>query len=218
MADAIINYRSGRGWLIFSGGHTSGSPIRAQALARAQAFGSVAYISSADDGGDALMDDMEDLGARSGYFIDLEYDAPGEIQSQLEVASLITIEVGSSIDTLLQGLSTEAVAGIQEAYERGAVVLVEGLASNIFGRWVVLDSGEIQDGLNWVDNAFIEPDSGGIEDSRAVQAIVAQFPDAVAINIKSGAALALGPEAQVEIWGQPQDVTISLGAGYESGS
>lgn len=213
MADQFLRYLSGRGWLVFSGGQTEGSPIRAQALARSKAYGATAYISQADDGGDALKDDIEDLGARSGYFVDLEFDLPEDIKEQLEAASFIVIEVGASVDTLYEALKDAAVEGIRAAYQRGAVILLEGLVANIFGRWVLSDSGELLDGLNWVENAFIEPESMGIDDSRAVQMVMASIPDAVAINIAAGSALALGPDGQVEVWGD-EKVTISLGRGF----
>lgn len=214
MSESKLQYISGRGWLIFSGGNSAGSEIRAHAISRAKAYGVTAYISTADDGGDSLLDDMEDLGARSGYFIDLEFDDPEEMIEQLKTASLIAIEAGSSVDTLYNALRGAALEGIKQAYERGGVVLIEGLAANLFGRWVVSDEGEILDGFNWVLNAFIEPESTGIDDSRAVQTIMQKIEDAIAINIDAGSALVVGAEGQVEIWGEEKSVTISLGYGY----
>jgi hypothetical protein len=134
----------------------------------------------------------------------------------LQTASFIAIEVGASLDALYRVLSDDAVAGLRDAYERGAVILLEGLAANLFGRWALTDNGELLDGLDWVKNAFIEPESAGIDDSRAVQTVMAKIPDAVAINITAGSALVLGPEGQVEVWGEEQNVTISLGRSFSS--
>lgn len=211
MAEKTLQYLSGRGWLVFSGGHTAGSPIRAQVLSRARAYGITAYISTADDGGDSVLEDMEDLGARSGYFIDPEYDDPTDTIADLKTASVIVVEMGTSIDALYRLLKGPALEGIKQAYQRGAVVLIEGLAGNLFGRWVVTDNGEIVDGINWVQNAFVEPQSTGADDSRAVRAVLDEIADAVAINIDSGSALALGPDGTVEVWGNQRNVTISLG-------
>ncbi|MCA9912840.1 MAG: hypothetical protein KC496_05810 [Anaerolineae bacterium] len=209
----ILKYVSGKGWLVFSGGNTAGSEIRAQALARAGGYGTTVYISLADDGGDSLMDDLRDLGARSGYFIDLDYDSPEEIEEQMKLASFIVIETGSSLDALYHALKGTALEQIQQAYQRGAVVLLEGLAINLFGRWVVSDDGELLEGFNWVQNAFIEPESMGIDDSRAVQAVLSEIADAVAINIALGSALVLGEGGQLQLWGERQ-VTLSLGSNY----
>lgn len=211
MSENTLQYKSGRGWIILSGGQTSGSPIRAKTLTRAREYGITAYISSADDGGDSLLDDMEDLGARSGYFIDPEFDEAEDIIEEMKTASVIVIEVGSSLNNLYDLLRGATIEGIKQAYERGGVVLIEGLATNLFGRWVLSDEGEIIEGLNWIQNAFIEPQSTGAEDSRAVQTVLNEIADAVAINIASGSALALGPDGSVEVWGEEKSVTISLG-------
>lgn len=209
----ILNWLDGRGVLLLSGGHTAGSPIRAVALSKSKEYGAVAYISTADDKGDALMDDMVDLGARTGYFIDPLYDSPETIIEQLETASLIVLESGDTIDEMYEVLQGAVQEGVQQAYERGALVLIEGLAVNLFGRWVIGDKGDMRDGLNWVRDAFIEPQSAGIADSRAVQAVMQQIPQALAINITAGSGLALGENRSVEILGE-REVTISLGKHY----
>jgi hypothetical protein len=72
------------------------------------------------------------------------------------------------------------------------------------------------DGLDWVKNTFIEPESSGVEDSRAVQMVMAQIPDALAINIAIGSALVLGSDGQIEVWGDEKNVTISLGRSFSS--
>lgn len=211
MSEGTLNYLAGRGWLIFSGGNTADGEIRAQAIARAKTYGITAYLSLADDGGDSLMDDMEDLGARSGYFIELEYDESEEVLEELKTSSLVVIEVGTSIDALHKALQGDVLESVKQAYQNGGVILIEGLAVNLFGRWLVADDGAIMDGLNWVKNAFIEPESTGAEDSRAVKAVLSEMADAVAINIEAGAALALGPNGAIELWGEDANVTISLG-------
>lgn len=216
MNPGTLRYLAGRGWLIFSGGDDAGSEIRAHALTRAKTYGVTAYISLADDGGDSLMDDLEDLGARTGYFIDPAYDDPEDIEERLSTASMIVIQPGSSIDELYEALQGAAESGIRQAYERGAVILFEGLAGNLFGRWIISDEGDLVDGFDWVKDAFIEPESGGIEDSRAVQAVLEEFEDVIAINIAVGSALVLGAEGRIEIWGDPPQVTISLGRRYSN--
>ncbi len=211
----VLKYISGRGWLVFSGGNDAVSEVRAQALARAGGYGTSVVISLADDGGDSLKDDLEDLGARAGYFVDLQFDSPDEIEEQMKMASFIAVETGSSLDALYGALRGAGLEALKQAYERGAVILLEGLTINLFGRWVVSDGGELLEGFNWVQNAFIEPESMGIDDSRAVQAVLNEIADAVAINVARGSALVLGADGQVELWGEKQ-VTVSLGSNYAS--
>jgi len=210
----FLKWQAGLGWLIFSGGNVAGSPLRAKALMHARADGHIAYISFADDLGDALMDDMEDLGAPSGYLVDIVHEEIASVREQLEEASVVVIEIGASVDALYRALKPSGIVNaLQSAYENGAVFLIEGLAGNVFGRWMISDQGMMFDGLNWVVNAFIEPESASVEDSRAVQAILEAQSEAIAINIAHGSALALGPGGAVQLWGE-QKVTISLGKSY----
>lgn len=213
--DKLLRWATGLGWLVFSGGHTASSPIRAQVLARSNAINRIAYISLADDLGDALMDDIEDLGGPTGYLVDLEYEDDATVAEQIKDAGIIMVEVGASLDALYHALQGAAATAIKDAYQRGSMVLIEGLAVNLFGRWVIADNGALMAGLNWVENAFIEPESGGIADSRAVQAVMEAVPEAIAINIGAGSALALGNGGRLEVWGE-QHVTISLGQQYTS--
>lgn len=211
----VLRWTTGLGWMVFSGGHTSSSPIRAQVLGRSNAISRIAYISLADDAGDALMDDIEDLGGPTGYLVDLEYEDDATITEQIKDAGIVIVEVGSSLDALYRALQGAPAQAIKDAYQRGSVVLIEGLAVNLFGRWVISDNGELLEGLNWVEDAFIEPESSGIDDSRAVQAVMETLPEAIAINIGAGSALALGNRGLLEVWGE-QKVTISLGQQYIS--
>ena len=214
MSESFLKWIPGAGWLVFSGGNGVGSPLRAQALARAKADGAVVYISLADDGGDALLDDMEDLGAPAGYIVDIEYEDAESILEQVKDASVVVLEIAENLDTLYRAFQRGGVAvALREAYEQGAIILIEGLAVNLFGKWVISDSGQVLAGLDWVENTFIEPGVSRAEESRAVQAIHESEPEAVSIEINTGSALALGAGGRVEIWGE-KEVTISLGSAY----
>jgi hypothetical protein len=214
-AKGLLNWLDGNGWLVMSGGDTPGSPLRAQALTRIHADGVVIYISLADDEGEALQEDMEDLGAPVGYIVNIEDEEPESLMKHLKEASLIVIESGENIDSLYWLLKDAAVEGLRTAYERGAMILIEGLAVNLFGRWIMSDGGEILPGLDWLQSAFIEPGVTGAGESRAVQAVFAEFPEAIAVEIGEGSALCLGGNDSLETWGEKQ-VTISLGSAYQN--
>jgi hypothetical protein len=213
MYDVVLNWEQGAGWLVFSGGNTALGTIRAQALSRAFIDGHVVYISLASDGGDALLDDMEDLGAPTGYMVDIQHEDDETIYEQIHKASVIVIEVDTSLDALYEVIQGMPLRAIKVAYERGAVVLVEGLAINVFGKWVISDTGQILSGVNWIHDVFLEPDSEGAVESRAVQTIMSNYPEAIAVNIGVGSAIAFGSQRQVEIWGE-RKVTLSLGQQY----
>ena len=67
-SQSVFNWRDGRGWLIFAGGWDD--DIRALALARDAADGGVACVALSGDS-DELLDDISDLGAPSGFIVDL---------------------------------------------------------------------------------------------------------------------------------------------------
>lgn len=216
MADSILQWLSGEGWLVFSGAdgrHPHTSAIRSQALARASSDGIVAYLSLAEDKGDALMDDMEDLGAPTGYLVDLEQESPASITEDLKEASVIVIETGDSLERLAYALQGEALSAIRQRYEDGALILVEGLATHLFGAWSVGDDGMLFDALGWVRNAFIVPAATSSEEAPFAQEVLISHPHALAIEIGAGSALALGAGGVIETWGKRQ-VTVSLGSGY----
>ncbi len=212
-ARGLFQWLDGSGWLVFSGGDVAGSPLRAQALARAGADGGAIYISLAEDEGESLQEDMEDLGAPAGYVLDIPAEKPDAILKQITEASIIVIEVGENINPLYELLKGTALNGLIAAYERGAIILIEGLAINLFGGWMMTDSGEILEGLAWLKNVFLEAGVTGADESRAVQDVLAELPDCIAIAIGVGSALALGATGDIEIWGEKQ-VTISLGSSY----
>lgn len=211
---SVLQWISGSGWLVFASGANDNGVIRAQALSRIDADGAMACISLAEDGGDSLLDDLTDLGAPSGYVVDIVHEAGPVVRQQLKDSSIIAIEIGTSLDALYNAMTEDVLAGMKEAYENGAVILVEGLAMNLFGQWLVSDNGDILDGLAWVTNAFLEPNVASAEDSRAVQAVIALHDRAIAIEIDEGGALALGNQGRVELWGNRR-VTVSLGQHYQ---
>ncbi len=211
----VLQWLDGRGWLVLSGGHVAGSQVRAQALGRVAADGGVAYISlgSGSNLGEKALADLDDLGAPPGYLVDVISEDDQTIQARLSDACMIVIEAGSSLDEMRSALLGAAADGIQVAYEHGAIILVEGLSASVFGAWVYLQTGKITTGLDWLHNALIVPGVTAIADSQAGREVLAAQPGAIAIGIGSGSALALGPDGEVEIWGERQ-VTITLGRGF----
>ncbi len=211
---AVMTWPAGLGWLVLTGGNDGGGSIRAQALERASAPGGVAYISLADDMGDALMDDMEDLGAPTGYIVDILHEDQETIFQQLHDASIIVIQAGASINTLLEHLAGATLRGIREAYIRGGIILIEGIAATAFGKALLDDDAMVVDGLGWVQQAVLLSGLTSIAEAPFARQILLDEPDSVVIIIGKGSALALGPNGRAEPWGEKQ-ITISLGAAHK---
>jgi hypothetical protein len=207
----VFQWLDGRGWLVLSGGADTGGELRATALARSSADGGVACVAlSSDPGaGDRLLDDVEDLGAPSGYVVDVAAEDDQTVHAKLGEAGVIVILTDGTAESVRSALTGAAIEGIQIAYQNGAVVLAEGACAMAFGGYLVTPEGGVAPGLGWLTDALV---LHGVE-SAAAQAkdLLAVQPNGIAVGIGVGSALALGPDGQVETWGKGQ-VTVSLGA------
>ena len=211
--NAILRWLDGRGWLILSA--SSDDEIRALALARASADGGVAYVSMGGAAAEKTLADMEDLGAASGYLVDVLTEDDETIRQKLAEAGVIVIADGVDIASARDALMGAAISGIQDAFANGAVVLAEGASASVFGAWVMLNSSKITSGLNWLDSALILSGVTSVSESDEAKTVLNAQPAAIAVGIGRGSALALGPDGEVETWGNKQ-VTIALGRDYSA--
>lgn len=210
---AVFQWLDGRGWLILSGGADRGGEIRGLALARSSADGGVACLALSSDPtfADRLLDDVTDLGAPSGYIVDVASEEDDTIRAKLAEAGVVIIAADVDAETVRSALTGAAMEGIQTAYENGAVILAEGSCASAFGTFIETDGGSLTAGLGWLEQALILP---GVESAAsAAKELLTEQAFAVAAGIGVGSALALGPDGQVEIWGRRQ-VTVALGAQY----
>ncbi|GIL14222.1 MAG: hypothetical protein BroJett038_29420 [Chloroflexota bacterium] len=213
----VLRWLDGRGWLVLSGGGGQTGAVRAQALGRAAADGGVAYVSLGNHDGwsERALADMDGLGAPPGYIVDALTEDDRTLTALLAEAGIVVIEDGPDAAVLRSGLMGAAAAGIQTAFENGAVILAEGLSAMVFGAWVVNADGEIFSGLGWFENALVLPGIASVAQSAPSQKVLREYPAAIAVGIGIGSALALGPDGEVEAWGGRQ-VTVALGSAYGS--
>lgn len=212
-ANKVLRWLDGRGWLVLSGG--ASDEIRALALGRAAADGGVAYVAFDVAEAEQTLDDMEDLGAPTGYLVDVLAEDDDTVRSKLAEASMIVITGGGSVADVRGALLGAAAAGIQAAFANGALVLAEGNNAMLLGAWVILERGALAGGLEWVNNALIMPGLTSVATSQQAQAILIEQPMGIAIGVGAGSALVLGPDGEVETWGN-QQVTIALGRDYSA--
>ena len=202
---APLKWLPSNGWIVLSGRADPLSEIRAQALNRHNPSGAIAYISLADDLGDALMDDMAELGAASGYLVDLEEQDNNEIYERLSAAAMIVIDAAEQGDRLVRLLRRTAIHALKEALNSGALLFLEGAAAALAGEFILTADDRIESGLNLLQNALVATDSSG----DALLAARDELPDAIFLGLATGSALVLGPAGQIETWGEAQ-VSISL--------
>lgn len=206
-----LSWHESGGWIVLSGRADPLSEIRALALSRHSAGGAVAYIAPDDEGADALLEDMAELGAPAGYLVNLAGGDNNEIYERLSAAGMIVISA-EQISVRFWQLATHTVShALREALNRGAVILFENVASGLAGDYAIGAGGEIAPGLKLVGNALFLPHVDSIVGDAHASAARRDLPEAVLIGLEEGAALVLGPDQRMETWGEGR-VTISLSA------
>ena len=209
-ADTILNWIEGSGWLVLSSEPTLDAEVRALALSRTKAEGGVAYIGMTMDDADDVMEDMADLGAPTGYFVNILTEDDESIRTQLAEASMIVISGEHTADALLDALQGAALEGLRSAYELGAVILAETVAATVFGSIMVLSAGRTATGLGWLEDSIIVTDVASVAESPEARAVLESHSAGIAVGIGDESALVLGPGGVVEAWGQ-KIITIALG-------
>jgi hypothetical protein len=210
--NAVLRWLDGRGWLVLAGATPASDAIRAHALSIGAADGGVAYVATrgANDAADQLLQEMEALGAQAGYLVDVLSEDDDVIRENLADSGMIVIGGDNSVTQVRSVLLGAAIEGIRVAYENGAVVLVEGPAAMAFGAWVVQDDGRIAEGLAWLHDGLIVPGVSSVAAASITRDALTAHPTSIALGIGREAALALGPDGQVEPWGSGE-VSIALG-------
>ncbi len=207
-AQSPFSWHSANGWIVLAGPPDALSEARAAALSRASDLGAVAYVSMAADLGDALMDDFAELGAPTGYLVDLEESDSNAIYERLSGAGMIVLEAGGQAAQLLRLMRGTAGHAIKAALELGALVMFEGEAAAIAGERVAVAGGA--KGLCLVESAIIAPAEDSALEHAAARQVYGDSPDLVYIGLPAGSALALGPAGQIQTWG-PARAVIGLG-------
>jgi hypothetical protein len=205
-AQSVFRWLDGRGWLVLSGG--ADDDVRAAALGRSAADGGVACVALSGDP-DLVLDDIVDLGAPSGYIVDVFGEDDQSLREKLAEAGMVIIVGGGSVSEVRGALQGVALEGIQAAYANGAVILLEGLSAIAFGAWLVGET--VENGLGWLETAAII--TGVTNADSYAKPIFEAHTEAVVVSIQQGSALALGPDGQVETWGG-REVSIALGPAY----
>lgn len=205
----IFTWRDGRGWLVFSSYPDTQSEIRGIALGRAAADGAVACVALSHDpaAADQLLDDVEDLGAPSGYIVDIFSEDDPTLRDRLGEAGVIVIATDQSADSVRSALVGAAIEGIENAFANGAIVLVEGAAATAFGDWLIRDDGSYGHGLQWLNKVLVLTEVTGV--AEIAHDLFIHERDSIGIAISERSALAFGPDGEIEVWGD-RSVTVAL--------
>ena len=206
-ASDLLAWPEGAGWLVLSGGNSTAGIVRASVLTRSGP-GPIAYLSTSGDPRNAqgALEDMESLGAPSGYLVDTSREDDETVAELLAEASVIVLEHEPSASALVTNLGGVLGDALSDAHEKGALLLAEGASATAFGSWLIED-GELLPALAWLEDALITTGA----DATAKTSTATELN----LHISNESALALGPNGALELWGEG-DVHITLGSEYFS--
>lgn len=210
MSRSLLSWRDGAGWLILAGSVDGQTDTRSQVLARLKPDGAVAYLGLHVDHIESLMDDMEDLGAPTGYFVNILTEDDTTIETRLRDAACIVLPSITPLEDFYSALMGAALRAMRDCYARGGVIYAEGASAMLFGAWFVDSIQAVRAGLNWIEDAFILPDVTSVSESSIARSILIEGKARLALGIGHGSGVALGANGQLIPIGARQ-VTIILG-------
>lgn len=213
-AQTGIEWIAGDGWLVLAGGTAESNDLRVEALHRIGLDRGFAYLGLNEAAGDAEIADLEDLGAPTGYLVNVLIEDDETIRRSLRDVGLIVVDGEADPRRMLDSLRGAAAEAMREAYEHGTLILAEGPVASVFGACLVDENGTLVDGLGWISDTLILPGHGQHSEVREIaRGVFDRRPHTLAIGISNGSALALGPSAKLEIWGD-NPVALTLGPGF----
>jgi hypothetical protein len=212
----VFSWKDGYGWIVLSGGSEPTGAVRAAAIERSSADGALVVLVLDDAAAsDAILNDMQELGAPSGYLVNLMTEDDNTIRQQVGDAGIVVLSSDAPARAVHSNLIGAVVDGLATAYDRGALILAEGSAAVALGAFIV-DDGTVLDGLGWLDNVLVVPGMESASDSPDAQTVMNQKPTAIVIGVAVGTAFVLGGNGMIETWGDKQ-ITIALGSAYTGG-
>jgi len=214
-----LRWPVGAGWLILVGGgeweRGETAEIDDRLLARADFSRPIAVLPTASGSliaGEPLLEYYADLGGPHGYVVPIlgATDARDEETCRLLAeAGLIVVGDGDALVLTRTLRASPALEGMMEAFASGALVVGMGAGAMPFGEWLVVTGAPTggERGWGWLSAAVVVPHFAGSARQPDLQAALRMRPGVMGIGIPKGTALALGPEGQVETWGEGE-VTV----------
>ncbi len=206
-----LRWVTGAGWLVLMGGGGVPGAVD-RLLARADFSRPVAVLPTASGStawGERILDEYADLGGPRGYVVPVftPDDAyRGENERLLAEAGLILLEDGDAPKLARTLRGSPALYGIAEAFARGATIVGMGAGAAPLGEWVLSVDKETnpdgERGWGWIHRGIVIPRFRGAEQEPQLRKWLQRWPGMLGLGIPENVALALGPEGQVETWGE----------------
>jgi cyanophycinase-like exopeptidase len=194
-------------------------------LARANFAYPIAFVPTASgslSAGDGLLDYYAEIGGPHSYTVPIlsASDAHDEENCRmLAGAGLIILGDGDGLALARTLRGTPALDGILAAFVQGALVVGMGAGAVPMGTQMVVPGAEsgAELGWGWIESIVVVPQFSGAAKEPALQAALRSRAGLAGLGISEGAALALGPDGQVETWGGGEVTVVvpHLGEGGE---
>jgi cyanophycinase-like exopeptidase len=179
----------------------------------------IAFVPAANcppEYGESFLQVYRQHGAPDGYVAPItsrEASHDAQNLSLLRDAGLIYFGGGDTTELLASMTDTPAVDAVAEAYARGAVVVgMSAGAIALSERGLSLGAGVLE-GWSWLERILVSVhhDAGR---GAAFGGAMREHPDMLGIGIPEDAALALGPEGEIESWGD-EELVVRRGEGSD---
>jgi len=211
MVPTLRPFRPARGWLVLLGG-SSGTwpptePVDRAAIER-MPRGPIAFVPAAGcppDYGESFLATYARLGAPDGYVVevrDLASARDARNAALLKDAGLVYFGGGDTTRLLAAMTGTPALDAVAAAYERGAVIVGMSAGAIALAAYGVSLSAGVLQGWGWLPDALVSVHHTPARDEALARAH-RDRPGTVAIALPEHAALAIGPDGEVEEWGEP---------------
>jgi hypothetical protein len=129
----------------------------------------------------------------------------------IEEASLILLLHDGDPLTFAQAMAaSDLQEPILQALDDGTVIVASCAAADALGEVLIRADGQALPALNWIPAAVIQSHFH----PNLPCPILSKRPGLYRLGIPAGAALALGPDGERELWG-PEKPTLTFGIGWE---
>ncbi|MEX1254633.1 MAG: Type 1 glutamine amidotransferase-like domain-containing protein [Dehalococcoidia bacterium] len=220
-----MSWRSGAGWIVLIGG-TSDEWRATEAIDRAaidlmDRERPIAFMPAAacpPDYGESFLETYRRLGAPAGYVVPVLDRASASDPANAELlrrAGLIYFGGGETVELLKSVTGTPALEALAAAHDAGAVIVgMSAGAIALAERGVPLNpSIGVLQGWAWLARAVVSVHHTPARHA-GLRAALLEHAGMLGIGLPEDAAIALGPDGQLQAWGQAE-LTVIAGADFE---
>jgi hypothetical protein len=217
-----LHWLSGRGWLVLSGGGNwhqgETDTIDAHVLGLANLDRPIVALFSegTPEEAEEILEHYTLLGGPTGEAFSLSTMTDQDLQDSsftalLEEAGILYLGGENPTQLVRRLRNTQALKFIVRGFAtvQGLILVGAGGAAAALGTWLALSHpGEIARGFGFLRNAIVAPHFTQTEEAPLLHDLLSAHPNQLGLGIPEGTALALGPQGEVQTWGEGQVTAV----------